>query len=79
MIATIVDWAALWKIFVVVLIVGVGITSLFGEGLISLDRFERARRDGKTGAVVLNSVTIGLTALVFVAALVAGFVAMTHK
>ena len=56
-----------------------GITALYGEGVRSLERFAEARRAGRTGAVVLNGVTVALTALVCAGALVAGFIAMTHK
>jgi hypothetical protein len=79
MLSAIVDLDALWKIVVVVMLAGVGITALFGEGLSSLQRREAARRDGRTGAVVLNTLTVVLTAMVFAVALVAGFAAMTHK
>lgn len=79
MLATVVDLAALWKILVVVLVAGVGITALFGEGVVSVDRLLSARRADRRGAVILNGVIVALTAVVCVAALVAGLVAMTHK
>lgn len=79
MLATLIDLGALWRILVVVLVVGVGITALFGEGLVSLGRLASARRAGRGGRVALSAVTIALAAVVCVAALVAGFVAMTHK
>lgn len=79
MLATVVDLAALWKILVVVLVVGVGITALFGEGVVSVNRLLSARRSDRPGATVLNGVIVALTAVVCAAALVAGFVAMTHK
>lgn len=56
-----------------------GITALFGEGLLSLGRLASARRAGRGGQVALSLVTIALAAVVCVAALVAGFIAMTHK
>jgi UPF0716 family protein affecting phage T7 exclusion len=79
MLATIVDLAALWKVLVVVLLAGVGITALYAHGVTSLGRLADARRAGRTGAVVANGLTVAVAALVCVAALVLGFVAMTHK
>ena len=58
---------------------GVGLTALFGEGVVSLERLAEARRTGRTGAILLNGATVAIAGLVCVAALVAGFVAMTHK
>jgi hypothetical protein len=69
MLATIIDWDALWKIFLVVLAVGVGGTALFGQGVISYER-----RSG-----VLDYAVVGLTAIVCAGVLVVGFIAMTHK
>jgi hypothetical protein len=79
MLATIVDWSAIWKVFVVALACGVGLTALFGEGVVSLERLAAARRSGRTGAILLSGATVALTALVCLAALIAGFIAMTHK
>jgi hypothetical protein len=44
----------------------------------ALARIEHARREGR-GAGALDVTLVAVTALVCVAALVAGFVAMTHK
>jgi hypothetical protein len=76
--AAIVDTAALWKIVVAVFAVGVLATAVFGQGAMALARIERARREG--GAVpALDVAVVALTALVCVAVLVVGFIAMTHK
>jgi phosphate/sulfate permease len=42
-------------------------------------RLGRARREGHTGEVVSSVLMIGVAALVCAAALVIGFIAMTHK
>jgi hypothetical protein len=77
--ATVVDLDALWKIMLVVLLAGVGLTGLYGVGIVSLERLTAARREGHAAAVVLHALTVAVAALACVAALVLGFVAMTHK
>jgi hypothetical protein len=79
MLATIVDFSALWKVLLIVLAVGVGLTAMFGQGIVSFERLGEARRAHDTGAVVLNGLVVAVVALVCVAALVVGCIAMTHK
>ena len=79
MLAAIVDVSALWKVLLVALCAGVGITALYGQGIVSLERFTEARRAGDTGAVVASGLVVGLVALVCLGTLVAGFLAMTHE
>jgi hypothetical protein len=79
MLAAIVDTAALWKIIVAVLVVGVGVTAVFGEGAFALERYVAARRERRAGSVLANGLELALVALVCIACLVAGVVAMTHK
>ena len=78
MLAAIVDVAALWKIVVAVFAVGVGATAIFGQGAMALARIEQSRREGRGGAA-LDVAVVALAGLVCVAALVVGFIAMTHK
>jgi hypothetical protein len=68
-----IDLDALWKILVAALVVGVGLTALFGEGVAAL---ERARRGS---AVAGNALVVALVAAACLAALAAGLMAMTHK
>ena len=68
-----VDVDALWKILLAALLVGVGLTALFGEGVAALERTRRG------SAVAANALIVALAAAVCLAALAAGFVAMTHK
>jgi hypothetical protein len=77
--ATIVDTTAIAKILLAVLIVGVGVTAIFGQGAAAAERLREARRDGETTAVARNGAIVGVSALVCVAALAVGVVAMTHK
>jgi Flp pilus assembly protein TadG len=42
-------------------------------------RIEQARREGRSGAAAVDYAVVALAALVCVAALVVGFLAMTHK
>jgi hypothetical protein len=79
MLATIVDIHALWKILLAAFAVGVGVTAIFGEGAIAVQRVATARREGRTADVLLNGVVIAFAALVCLGAIVVGFIAMTHK
>jgi hypothetical protein len=73
MLATIVDFAALWKILLAALAVGVGLTAMFGEGVAALSRMRAGH------SAVANSLVLAVAGLACAAALVAGFIAMTHK
>jgi hypothetical protein len=74
MLATIVDVHALWKILLAALVVGVGVTFLFGQGALAAERISQGR------AVVLrDGAIIALAAVACIAALALGVVAMTSK
>jgi hypothetical protein len=79
MLATIVDIDAIWKILLAAFAVGVGVTAIFGEGAIAATRITAARRQGRSGATIVNALVVGLAGLVCVAAIVIGFIAMLHK
>jgi hypothetical protein len=79
MLATIVDTGAVLKILLAALIVGVGVTAIYGLGARASARIGRARSEGHTGEVVGDAFMIAIAALVCLAALVVGFIAMTHK
>jgi hypothetical protein len=79
MLATIVDGAAVAKILAAALVVGLGMTALYGQGALSLERISAARREGRSGTVLANGLVVVIAALACVAALVIGFIAMTHK
>jgi hypothetical protein len=79
MLATIVDTGAVLKILLAALIVGVAVTAIYGQGAQATARLARARREGHAGEVVGNALVVGVAALVCLAALVFGFIAMTHK
>jgi hypothetical protein len=79
MLATVVDTGAVLKILLAALVVGVGVTAVYGQAAHAAGRLARARRDGHTAEVVSSALIIGAAALVCLAALVLGFVAMTHK
>jgi UPF0716 family protein affecting phage T7 exclusion len=76
MLAAIVDTAALWKIVLAVFAVGIGVTAIFGQGTMAFARIEQARREGRSGAAALDYAVVALAALVCVAALVVGFLAI---
>lgn len=77
--ASVVDLDALWKIVLIALAGGVGVTTVFGVGVLRGEALEQARSEGRTSAVVVNGAVVALCALVCLAAIVAGIVAMTHK
>jgi hypothetical protein len=78
MLATIVDIAAIWKILLAAFAVGVGVTAIFGEGAIAAARISIARREGRSPSPA-DSLAIAFAAVVCVAAIVIGFMAMMHK
>ena len=74
MLATIVDFHALGKILLAALVVGVGVTFLFGQGALAAERFSQGR------AVALrDGAIIAVAAAACVVALVFGVIAMTNK
>ena len=79
MLATIVDVDALWKIMLAAFAVGVGVTAIFGQGAIASTRIAAARREGRSGDAVLNGLVVAFAAVVCLAAIVIGFIAMLHK
>jgi hypothetical protein len=80
MLATIVDLHALWKILLAALLVGVGVTALFGQGALAAERLSGdRRREGGAGALVRDGALVMLAFAVCVAALVVGVVTMTQK
>jgi hypothetical protein len=79
MLATVVDIAAILKILLAALVVGVGVTAVYGQAAQAAGRLARARRDGDTAEVVGSALIIGVAAVLCLAALALGFVAMTHK
>jgi hypothetical protein len=77
MLATIVDFDAIWKIVLAAFAVGVGVTALFGQGALAAARIATARREGRSAAA--DGLVITLAAVVCAAAVVVGFMAMLHK
>jgi hypothetical protein len=78
MLATIVDFDAIWKILLAAFAVGVGVTAVFGQGALAAARISAVRRE-RRGGIVADGVVIAVAALVCVAAIVVGFIAMLHK
>jgi hypothetical protein len=79
MLATLVDTDALWKIVLAAFGGGVGITAIYGFAVMRAEAAAKARHRGAGGTVALNSVLVAVSGAVVIAALVVGFVAMTHK
>jgi hypothetical protein len=78
MLATIVDLDAMWKILVAAFAVGVGVTAVFGQGALAASRLAEARRE-RRAALLADGLLVGLAAVVCLAAIVIGFLAMMHK
>jgi hypothetical protein len=79
MLATLVDTAALWKIVLAAFAGGVGLTAVFGVGTMRAEALIRARARREPAGQAVNVVAITVCAAICVAALVVGFIAMTHK
>jgi hypothetical protein len=75
--SSLIDVSALWKILLVGLAGGAGVVVAFGFVLLGRSRYEAA---GEAGGVKAGAFTIAVLGGAFcIAALVLGFVAMTHK
>jgi hypothetical protein len=74
-----VDWAALGKEAVIAAVGGIGVVGAFGLVLLGLNgvRQARERTEGGSAAVPGTLALVGIA--VCAAALVIGFIAMTHK
>jgi hypothetical protein len=82
MLATIVDFHALWKILLAAFVVGVGVTFLFGQGAIAAERISQARagnRSSGAGAFLRDGTLVTVATAACIAAIVLGVVAMTKK
>lgn len=75
--AGLVDWDALWKIVLIALCGGVGVTAIFGVAVIRLEAYDVAREQHRSGATDLA--IAGLCGAVCVAAVVAGLLAVLSK
>jgi hypothetical protein len=82
MLATIVDFHAIGKILLAALIVGVGVTFLFGQGALAAERLTQSRAGQRTSsptATLRDGALITLATAACIAALVMGVIAMTNK
>jgi hypothetical protein len=82
MLATIVDVHALGKILLAALIVGVGVTFLFGQGALAAERITQARagnRTSTTATLLRDTTLIAIALAACIAAIVFGVIAMTNK
>ncbi|WP_026912702.1 hypothetical protein [Patulibacter minatonensis] len=77
--AQVVDLDALWKIVLIALGGGVGVTAIFGFGVLRGEALEQARTEGRSTAVLVNGALVALCGAVCLAAIVFGVIAMTHK
>ncbi len=77
----IVDWNAMWKIFLVVLIAGAGTVVVFGFLLLGLKLANRLGTGGaqSEGTRVVGYAVAGACAVIVVAVVVIGVYAMTKK
>lgn len=82
MLATIVDFHALWKILLAAAVVGIGVTFLFAQGALAAERLTHHRagqRPLRAAAVFRDGTLITLATAACIAAIVLGVVAMTNK
>ncbi len=77
--ATIVDWTAVFQTIVAAIVSGVGVTLAFSIAVLGATRWVDLSRDGR-GAAALAAATVGVVAFaVCIAAIVLGIVVMTTK
>ena len=82
MLATIIDFHALWKILLAALAVGVGVTFLFAQGALAAERLTQARagnRRSSATAFLRDGTLITIALAACIGALVLGVIAMTDK
>ncbi len=77
--ATIVEWKAVWQTIVFAIVAGVGVTFAFSLAVLGATRSVDLSRDGRSGAA-LAAATLGVAAFcVCIAAVVLGIIVMTTK
>lgn len=72
-----IDWPALLKILLVALCGGVGVTAVFGFGVLRLEAAGVAKSSGRSGSGQL--IAAGVCGAICLAAVVVGILAMLHK
>jgi lysylphosphatidylglycerol synthetase-like protein (DUF2156 family) len=77
----IIDWNAMWKIFLVVLIAGVGTVVAFGFLLLGLKLAHRLGNSGTEsgGATLGGYLLAGACGIIVIGVVVVGIYAMSHK
>lgn len=78
LLAALVDWDAVWKITLVAVCGGIGITAIFGFAVIRLEAFDIARSQQRSGVADLAAAII--CGALCVTAVVVGLLAvLSHK
>ena len=79
MLATVVDWTAVWQTVVASFVTGVGVTTFYGVAIYGTTRFADLNRSGRSAAATAAGALAVLAALACVGSLVLGIVVMTSK
>jgi NADH:ubiquinone oxidoreductase subunit 6 (subunit J) len=77
--ATVVDWDALWQVVLYSFVGAVGVSTVFSFGIVGLVRFDDARRGVRSGSGIGWAVLAALCGLIVTAAVVEAIVVMTSK
>ena len=79
MLATVVDWTAVWQTVVASLVTGVGVTTFYGVVIYGTARFADYNRSGRSLAATASAALAVAAALACIASIVLGIIVMTSK
>jgi hypothetical protein len=77
--ATIVDWSALGKVFLYSLVAAVGITTVLSFGIVGVVRFDDCRRGGRAGSGIGYAALAAFSGLIIAAVVIEAIVIMVQK
>ena len=79
MLATVVDWTAVWQTVVASVVTGVGVTTFYGVAIYGTTRFADLNRSGRSMAATAAGALAFLAALACIGSIVLGIIVMTSK
>jgi hypothetical protein len=77
--ATVVDWTAVWQTVVASIVTGVGVTTFYGVAIYGTSRFADLNRSGRSVAATAAAALAVAAALACVVSIVLGIIVMTSK
>lgn len=79
MLATVVEWSAVWQTVVASVVTGVGVTTFYGVAIYGTARFADFNRSGRSLAATAAAALAVAAALACIGSIVLGIVVMTSK